>query len=125
MSQDFNIRHTDESLYTDDPIVATDIDLFIQELDVLFSTERFDVLSTPEMWSEVDSLLWTTRFNAEQISSKLTELVKIYCLANELFDWSITAELSRGKTRDIGVITVLIKSFNDNADPRRIRYIYR
>lgn len=108
--QDFNARASDEILYKDSPDVTSEIDLFLQELDVLFSIEQGTVFGNRKMGLSLEQMLWSTSFNADMISVKIQEDVESACLMNQLFQWEVDVQLLRGVVRDIGVITIIIKN---------------
>jgi hypothetical protein len=106
--QDFNIRSEDEMLWKPSPDVTDELDLFLQELDLLFSIEKSTVMGQRKMGMSIERMLWSTSFPADMMSTKIKEEIEQFSLMNQFFRWSVTVELMKGVARDIGVITVTI-----------------
>ena len=111
---DFNARLEDESLWIDYPEITLSLDTFLQELDILFSTEPFTVMGKRSFGLSLEHMLWSTSFNADYMKSKISEQIKDACSTGHDFNWQIEIQLYKGTSRDIGVITIHIKN-NDNA----------
>lgn len=126
--QDFNARHEAEAAYTADmPVVTDTLSLFKQELDVLFSTDRFDVLGEPDAWPNIEDMLWKTNINTDQIKFRISNAITEYCLMNEFFVWSVKVALVHGHLRDIGVIDITISNIarSTNDKPVQLTYVYK
>lgn len=121
---DFNIRSEDERLYTDNPVITDVKALFLQELDVLFSTEKFDSLSYPEMDNKIEQLLWKTNMSTETVKNSITNAIKSSCYMHEYFEWSVSIELYKGSIRDIAVIDINI-SANMSEPATTLQFIFK
>ena len=122
--RDFNTKTDDELTLDDFPVIENELDLFKQELDVLFSTSKMDVLGDPSLGQNIEDLLWKTSFDSGRIQSEISDAVRSTCFMNEMFEWDIKVSLIRGTARDIAVIDVTIK---DNAEVGTtvMQYVFR
>lgn len=121
---DFNTKTDDELTLDDFPVIENELDLFKQELDVLFSTSKMDVLGDQSLGQNIEDLLWKTSFDSSRIQSEISDAVRSTCFMNEMFEWDIKVSLIRGTARDIAVIDVTIK---DNAEVGTtvMQYVFR
>lgn len=106
---DFNIRTEEEIHYSKEPQIENLLELFLQELDVIFGTETATVFGNRKVGNSLESMLWQTTFNADYMQIKLQEEVRQYCLMSEYFNWSVEVKLLRGTVKDIALVDVIIK----------------
>lgn len=106
---DFNIRSKDEQLYTEDPEVIGLLELFLQEIDILFTTEPGTIYGQRDVGIAFERLLWQTKFRPSYLESIVTQGIKKDCYTNEEFKWKVDVELVKGNTQDIGLVTIHIK----------------
>lgn len=112
---DFNARSVDENLYTEDPDVISLIQLFLQEIDVLFGTEPGTVYGQRTVGIPFESMLWKTKFRPTYLESIIEQGIKKNCYTNEYFRWDVEVKLTKGSTKDIGLVTIHIKDEKGNA----------
>ena len=121
--KDFNIYSESEDKYTDKTVVENELDLFIQEIDVLFSTSKFDVLGDPCFGTNIEDILWKTNISASKIEQELSDAVRNSCFMNEFFEWKIKVNIIRGQLRDIAVIDVKIT--RSDIENQTVQYIFK
>jgi len=121
--KDFNIYSESEDKYTDKTVVENELDLFIQEIDVLFSTSKFDVLGDPGFGTNIEDILWKTNISASKIEQELSDAVRNSCFMNEFFEWKIKVNIIRGQLRDIAVIDVKIT--RSDIENQTVQYIFK
>jgi hypothetical protein len=122
---DFNIRSNSELSesvvnYSAEPIITDRLQLFLQELDVLFSTDKYECLSYPEIDNNIESLIWKTKLSADSVKSALTTAISTNCMMSEYFNYSMQVKLYKGALRDIVEITIDIK----NTD-KTLKYLFK
>lgn len=110
---DFNARSIDEQLYVDYPEISDPLQEFLQELDILFSIEKGTVFCQRSMGADIERMLWSTSFNASLMEHRVIEAIETNCQARLNFKWEVTVSLLNGVNRDIGVITIHIKTKED------------
>jgi len=119
---DFNIRTANEALFVADPEIRSALDLFLQEIDILLSTEKGTIFGKRDLGFNIESLLWKTDFSAGYIESLIKGEITKNCLTAQDFTWSVKVSIVNGTSKDIGVVDVMIKGQTDNllAQPRFI-----
>lgn len=122
---DFNCRAIEESLYTSDAQVDDMLLLFLQEIDILFSTAKHTVYGDRDMGSIAESLLWSTSIDSASIRDQIIKDIKNNCYAHEHFIFDLSVDLYEGSTsQDIGVFTVSIKN-NEGAIIAQPKFIFK
>jgi hypothetical protein len=111
---DFNARSKSENLYTEDPEVLDLLSLFLQEVDVLFSTEPGSVYGNRAVGVPFEEMLWKTNFRPSYIESIISQSIQKYCYTSEYFQWKVEVKLTKGVQQDIGLITIHIQDNNGN-----------
>lgn len=119
---DFNIRSEIEKNYINSPDITNDLDLFFQEIDLLFNTEKMEVFGNNELGSSIETLLWKTTFSSEAIKNELNAQIKKYCYMAESFNYNIDVKLVKGNIRDIAEITINVVT-RDN-ESRNVVFLY-
>ena len=107
---DFNARSSDEQLWLAEPEIISELDLFLQELDILFSFEIGQVMGHRKLGTSLEHMLWSTSFNATYMTAILTDQISDTCFSGINFNWSVEVQILKGVTRDIGVISIHIKN---------------
>lgn len=110
---DFNARSKEENIYVDDPEIRNPLELFLQEVDILFSTEKMSVLGKRDFGLSLEHMLWSTTFNSPYIESVIRQSIEENCYMASEFSWKVTVDLIKGSNRDIGVIDIHIKNAED------------
>lgn len=119
---DFNIRSEIEKNYINSPDITNELDLFFQEIDLLFNTEKMEVFGNNELGSSIEDLLWKTTFSSEAIKNELNAQIKKYCYMAESFNYNIDVKLVKGNIRDIAEITINVIT-KDN-ESRNVVFLY-
>lgn len=91
------------------PMTWDKIDMFIQEVDILFHTDNYTVLCEPDGWPNLKSYIFRTNVSAGALQSKIQELISTQCPTSTDVNWSIDVGFVRGELHDIGIITLTIK----------------
>jgi len=105
---DFNGRMETEKFYVDSVIITDNLDSFLQEIDIIFSTEKGSVVGNRGFGQNLEHLLWTTSFTHDYIEGQLSEDIKKYCNSHKYFIFKIKVSLMKGSSKDIGVIDIHI-----------------
>lgn len=121
---DFNIRKHTEILYKDTPVITSSLDLFLQEIDLVLSTDNGTVMSDRNFGLNIETLLWKTTYNEKAIESLIRDQIKTNCLNGNSFNWDIKFSVSKGTNRDIGVLEVDIKN-KDNVQLSRTNIVFK
>lgn len=121
---DFN--SFDDRLIAGLPIVLkTKLNLFLSELHVLFSTEKGSVLGNRNFGNSIEHYLWSTTYNSSLIVSSVTQNILDFCLTNTYFSWEVQFNMIKGISKDIGVVDVIIKNFEDNSTIANPQWIFK
>lgn len=122
---DFNCRSIDEQLYVNSPEITFMLDIFLQEIDVIFSTEKSTVFGHRAFGINIEHLLWSTSFNSEYLSSMIKQEIQRSSVAATNFRYDVNVSLMKGVSRDIGVIELHIKTHEDNTIIAKQKYIFK
>ena len=95
-------------------ILTEEIDLFLSELNILFSTERGSILGKRTFGHSIEHLLWKTSYNEEFIRSDIQKQIEENCLMHQYFDLTVDFRVAKGISRDIGELQLFIKEKNSS-----------
>lgn len=112
---DFNSQNTDQPHIPKGPVVDQLLDMFLQELDILFKTPTNHVFGNRAIGQSTEHLLWSTKFNDEYMKVSLAEQIRNGCFMNEYFEWTVDVKLVKGTHRDIALIDVVIMDKHDKS----------
>lgn len=84
--------------------VDTDIANFLQQIDIIFGTERSEVVDSGLMGTDFRRYIYDPTVSCSAISRELTDLIERYCTLAGKFDWSVTAKAVAGDYEDIIVV---------------------
>lgn len=86
------------------PFVSDERELILQQIDILFDTQKGDILG--EEWgTKFEDFLWDLNMSASDVSSYTEDVIR----ANvNLFGWSVSVETNilQGSQNDIILITI-------------------
>lgn len=96
---DFNISHDVNKV-----ILGAPVDLLLQQVDLLFDTDKYAVLGDPEFGSNYDRYLYTLGFSNASLETKiLSDLYKLDLMG---FSPSVEVQIIDGTERDIALIDI-------------------
>ncbi len=122
---DFNIRYYTEADFVDSPIVNDPLKLFIQELDVLFSTDEYTVLGNEDVGLSLERYLGKFSLSGDTIKALVIKKIKANCYMHEYFTWDVVISFKAALITDIMMVDVFIKNQFGTADLKRLSFIYR
>ena len=76
---DFNAREKSEILWTLSPDITSELDLFLQEIDILFAISSNTVLGNRSLGLSIEHLLWSTEYSHDFVSSRIHEQIVKNC----------------------------------------------
>ena len=122
---DFNANDISKPHVNKDSQIDISLDLFLQELDIVFKTPKGEVFGNREFGNSTERLLWKTTFNKDYIKVSIAEEIKKSCFMNEYYNWSVDVKLLRGTTRDIALIDIVIKDKLDETTLATKKFQFR
>ncbi len=125
MPEDFNIRQKNEAQYSDAPVITNELELFLQEIDVLFSTDEFEVLGNEGLGMSLEKFLGKWGLGNNQIKSFVIKKIQENCYMNEVFNWSVDVAFQQGQISDIMLLDVVIKDQSNTKILKKLSFIYR
>ncbi len=93
----------------EEPQVDISLDLFLQELDIVFRTAKGSVFGNRDFGNSTERLLWKTTFNDSYVKVSIAEEIKKSCFMHEYYNWTVDVKLLRGSHRDIALIDIVIQ----------------
>lgn len=98
------------------PIILTEeLDLFISELNILFSIEKGSILGNRLFGQSIEHLLWKTSYNEEFIKADISRQIEENCLMHEFFSFEVSFTVAQGVSRDIGQLEIIVKQSSDDS----------
>lgn len=123
---DFNSINISEVPHvTNEPVVDTVLDLFLQEIDILLKTPAASVFGNRKLGNDVERLLWKTDSNADYMRVKLSEQIRQNCYSHEYFEWTVDVKLFVGTSKDIGLFDITIKDKFDKTTIATKKFQFR
>lgn len=122
---DFNVRNYLEQVYIDTPEIVDFIDLFVQEIDILFNTDKYEIFGKNDFGIDIEKKLWKTNIRADLLASDIEQAIINHCESQQFFDFTVDVKMIRGISRDIGVVEITIKENQLNPVEVPITFIYR
>lgn len=89
-------------------ILKTKLELFLSELNILFGTEKGSVLGKRTFGNSIEHYLWSTSYNTTHIESACHQAIIESCFSNTFFTWKVIFNVTRGASKDIGLLEVEI-----------------
>ena len=102
---DINIC-TNEVINNFNPILGNNLELILQQIDMLFGTDKYDVLGDINYGTNYDKYLYTTGVSNVALENKI--LYDINSLELFGFTPSVKVTLLEGSIRDIALIDITI-----------------
>lgn len=122
---DFNIK-TDINVDWSTRVQVDDmLELFLQEIDILFSIDLGTVVGNRNLGLDIESMLWKTNFNSNQIESVCHVGIETNCYSAQYFTWSVTVELIRGSVQDIGLIDIQVSNKNSGTEISTKTFVFK
>lgn len=122
---DFNCRDINEPFFQDSPVVETKLAAFLQEIDILLSTEHSTVFGKRNFGNDVEKMLWKTTYNSTAISRSIGRAIADNCSTGENFEWQTDFAVTKGTNRDIGILTVTIKDKETKEELTTSNYVFK
>lgn len=90
--------------------VSESIDMFIQQLDMLFATPKKSVLGTPDFGIDLDQYFWTTSKSSSSIRQEVINQINEYISYEllEFVDFDIEINYLKGDVWDTIIVDVII-----------------
>ena len=96
---DFNISHDVNKV-----VLGSPVDILLQQVDLLFDTDKYAVLGDPDFGSNYDRYLYTLGFSNASLEAKImSDLYKLDLMG---FTPSVEVQLFDGTERDIALIDI-------------------
>lgn len=96
----------DIGLYSDNLLLTRDFDIFVQEIDILFSTTPTEILGLPFCGVDWDSYVWDLTLSPNRISSDIKALISVYTTMSQKFKYDVNCEILFGSNSDIILLTL-------------------
>lgn len=119
----------------DDLVVTDVVQEAIQELDMLMSTERTQLIGEPEFGLSMESFLWELEPSVSQIKDHIVSTITANTTWMRLLSYDIDVSVAPGTEHGIYTVTITIngvgdayaKQENDEASlhPIKKEYVYR
>lgn len=103
MALDFYIRNSNDPNFKEGILeIESDIDKFLNQLEILITTNKGDVLGEPNFGCGLESYLWNTQVSESFIKSEIIKQISTYC-----------SYLANSVSYDIDVYFIKMNEFSD------------
>jgi len=109
---DYNMYAPDEYGYANGIIIKQGYALFIQEIQLLFDTERGEILGN-DFGSEARRLIWRQRATEQQVTALLIAEIKRFCDLSNKYRFKLSVKFMLGDSRDIAVIDIEVEALEE------------
>lgn len=119
---DFRLKQDFDRPIPNSPILTNKYDLFIQELQILFDTNRYDVLCSPHGWPGIKDYVFSTNVSNVTLGTLIQEAIADMCPTATDIDYSIGVKFVRGELSDIAIIDLTITPSEDDLQEIKKQY---
>lgn len=113
---EFNLNHSDTSTL---PMIEDDVQIFMQEISILFGTNNTDVLGCEDDWVDVKHYIFKTNINAAELRDKVDKAISRMCSMASKIPYTVKVSFIKGEFEDIGLIDLHLTDSNGNIIPYR------
>jgi hypothetical protein len=111
MPRDLYMRDKTDPFYQDDILEVNDeLQMLIGQLKMLLFTNQGEVLGAPDFGANLEEQLFSLNLNEFSIKSTLRDQVLKFIPLNTKYQVDFSVKFSRGTSRDICIIDVLINN---------------
>lgn len=100
----------------DDLVVTDVVQEAIQELDLLMSTERTQLIGDPEFGLAMEAFLWELEPSADKIRDHVVSTITSNTTWMKLLDYDVDVNAVQGTEHGIYTITITIKGVSEAYD---------
>lgn len=104
-----------EGLNTNDIEIVSPLDMFIQEVTILFDTIKTEVLFNSSFGSDMWKFLHNLKVSNQKIIDEITTNIASNCYGANQFKWDISIDILHGSVNDIILVHLNIYD-NETAD---------
>lgn len=115
MKQGIELLLDGEGLSTNNVEIISPLDMFVQEVTILFDTIPTEVIFNNGFGSNFWDFLHNLNVSNTQIVQQITYNIATYCYGSTQFKWNIDIEIVKGTVNDIIVVYLNIYD-NKTAD---------
>lgn len=103
----------DENTIEESIIELTDpLDIFLMQIEMLLFTRVNDTLGAPRFGIDLESLIWSTRFNNYQLQEKIQSHIIEYCPLAQNYNTEVKVYFfkgdSLGQAQDFAYIDIIV-----------------
>lgn len=112
MPIDFYLRIEGDPKFSNTELeVEDDVDNFIQQIEMLLTTRKGDVLGEPGLGVNLEDNLWNLRIGSNQIKSSILSQIETYCNEYTAYiPYDIDVNFIKGEIYDSILVDVIINS---------------
>jgi hypothetical protein len=107
----------------DKPIVESEFEMAIQELDVLFNTQNTELIGNPKYGINFLQFLWTIQPDCDALRNYINEKIQMYTLYLRNTRFTINVSTADDSYEAVYVINVILYRNNKDNNPVNKQYI--
>lgn len=120
---DLNIYAPNEGGFANGSVVKQGVDLFIQEIQLLFDTEKGDIMGS-DYGSDIRKYLYKLNVSENRLMGLITREIFEFCDGANEFEYKVDASFAKGQQRDICIVDISIRERTDTGDAHLSNFQY-
>ena len=124
LTMDINLAYQNSIGFVATPLIFSNIDKFIQEIDLALSLGKYEIFGRNRLNdSTIESIMWGTSVSEQELKNFIENKLRKECYLYNEFNVTIESYFMQGEQRDMCVVDMNIVS-KDNQN-RRFSILYK
>jgi len=118
----FTVDNPEDNSYKPNvDFVDNDIDVFVEEIKLIFGTSKDDILGGSDIDADLEKYVWKNAINVnvDMISSRVMNIISTHSLLADDFNFTVESKFASGTERDVVIIFIDVK-LRHNSSVKRI-----
>lgn len=103
-------------------IIQSDLDLALQEIDMLMSTETTELLANPGYGVSLETFLWTLTPTTSELEKYIQDKIDTHTTYTKKFKTSVHATFYNGNYRSVYLVQITLTLPNGTTATRKYQY---
>ena len=116
---DFNLKSPDEPGYNEDPFVDDPLEVFLEEIHTLMTSNAGDRWNLPRWGLSLEHRVYENRISSESLKNRIRGAIQEFVSPSQGFTWEIDTFYVTGEVREIVVVDFSVVV---NSQVKKIRY---
>lgn len=104
----YNRNQDDPNFISGEIEIWSDLDIFLQEVEMILGTRRTEVLGSPKFGASLEEFIHTFDLNERELKTRITEQINTFVPLSSQIPYTVDVQFYNGSVRDIGVIDIVV-----------------